>query len=81
MLEDHAVGQETGTTESWPDVLDEYGVQFLLLDRHNDDGLLELFQSQPEWMVDFEDEEAVLFVRARTHNEVSARFAYSGGSC
>jgi len=45
-------------------VLDRYGVRFLVLDTRNDIGLLELFRSQSGWTVDFEDEEAVIFVRA-----------------
>ena len=47
-------------------MLDEYGVQFLILDRHDDSDLLKLFQSQPGWAVDFEDEEAIIFARADT---------------
>ena len=56
--------ERTGINEDWPAVLDEYGVRFLVLDRHDDSDLLELFQSQPGWAVDFEDEEAIIFARA-----------------
>jgi len=52
--------------EDWPAVLNEYGVQFLMLSRHGDSDLLELFQTQPGWAVDFEDEEAIIFARADT---------------
>ena len=45
-------------------MLDKYGVQFLILDIHSDGELLELFQSQPAWRVDFQDEEAVILARA-----------------
>jgi len=58
--------ERTGINEDWPAVLDEYGVQFLVLGRHDDSDLLELFQSQPGWTVDFEDEEAIIFARADT---------------
>ena len=58
--------ERTGINEDWPAVLDEYGVQFLILDRHDDSDLLKLFQSQPGWAVDFEDEEAIIFARADT---------------
>lgn len=50
--------------EDWLEVLDEYGVEFLALDLHSDSDLVRFFRSQPGWAVDFEDEEAVLFVRA-----------------
>jgi len=68
MLKGHSVARETGIMmdEDWPAVLDEYGVQFLVLGRHNDSDLLELFQTQPGWAVDFEDEEAIVFARADT---------------
>jgi len=71
MLQDHSIAQETGMNEYWPGLLDEHDVQFLVLDRHSDSDLLNLFRSQPGWAVDFEDEEAVIFVRAdiaRMHN-------------
>jgi len=65
MLQDYSVTQaERRSVEDWPQVLDEYGVQFLVLDRHDDSDLLDLFRSRPGWMVDFEDKEAVLFARA-----------------
>ncbi len=66
MLQDHSIVQEAGVNEDWPGVLDEYGVQFLILDIHSDGDLLKLFQSQPGWKVDFQDEEAVIFARADT---------------
>ena len=66
MLQCHPIAQETGMNGDWPTVLDEYGVQFLVLDRHDDSDLLELFQSQPGWTVDFEDGEAIIFARADT---------------
>jgi hypothetical protein len=63
-LKRYAVAREAGMDEDWPAVLDEYGVQFLVLGRHGDSELLELFQAQPGWAVDFEDEEATIFARA-----------------
>ena len=64
MLQDYFVTQAgRRSVEDWPQVLDEYGVQFLVLNRHDDSDLLDLFRSQPGWMVDFEDKEAVLFAR------------------
>jgi len=69
MLQDYSVTQaERQSAEDWPQVLDEYGVQFLVLNRHDDGDLLKIFRSQPGWTVDFEDEEAVIFVRADIPN-------------
>lgn len=64
MLQYHPIAQETGMNGDWPAVLDEYGVQFLVLGRHDDSDLLKLFRLQPGWAVDFEDEEAIIFARA-----------------
>jgi hypothetical protein len=65
MLQNSLVTQsEHKLVENWPRVFDEYGVQFLVLDRHDDTDLLDLFRSQPGWTLDFEDEEAVIFARA-----------------
>ena len=71
-LKRYSVAREAGTDEDWPVVFDEYGVQFLVLSRHDDSDLLKLFQTQPGWAVDFEDEEAIIFARADT-----ARFSNS----
>lgn len=71
MLQHRSIAQETGVDEDWAGVLDEYGVQFLVLGRHDDSDLLKLFQSQPGWTIDFQDEEAVILVRAgaaQVHN-------------
>ena len=71
MLQDRSITQATGMNGDWSGVLDRYGVRFLVLDTRNDIDLLELFRSQSGWTVDFEDEEAVIFVRAdvaQTHN-------------
>jgi len=65
MLQNYPVTQaERQSVEDWPGILDEYGVQFLVLDRHDDSDLLNIFRSQPGWVVDFEDGEAIIFARA-----------------
>jgi hypothetical protein len=59
------------TNEDWLGIIEEYGVQFLVLDPYTDGELLSLFQSQPDWTVDFEDAEAVILTRtdiAGMHN-------------
>jgi len=53
----HPVGGE------WLKMLDEYGVQFLALDMESDRWLVKLVEVQPEWVVDLQDGESVLFVR------------------
>jgi len=62
----HSVVQQDDVNQDWSAVLDEHGVQFLALDCHSDSGLLSLFRSQPGWTIDFEDEEAAIFVRTGT---------------
>jgi hypothetical protein len=64
MPQDHAVTTDTAINVDWPEVLDVYGVEFLVLDPHDDRELLNLFRSQPGWRVDFEDEDMALLVRA-----------------
>jgi hypothetical protein len=64
MPQDHAVTTDTAINVDWPEVLDEYEVEFLVLDPHDDRELLDLFRSQPGWRVDFEDEDMALLVRA-----------------
>ncbi|MBU0495237.1 MAG: hypothetical protein KKA73_12890 [Chloroflexi bacterium] len=59
--------------QDWPVVLDQYNVQFLALDRQQDRWLVQLFQSHPDWQVDFQDEEAVRFVRRTRSAAPSAR--------
>ena len=67
MLQGYPATQaERHSIEDWPRVFDEYGVQFLVLGRHDDSDLLKLFRLQPGWAVDFEDEEAIIFARADT---------------
>jgi hypothetical protein len=63
MLQNRSVAQEGGIEKNWFKVLDKYGVQFLILDTHDDADLLDLIQSQPEWQVDTKDEEMVVFSR------------------
>jgi hypothetical protein len=62
--QDHSAAQQNDVNQDWSAMLDEQGVQFLALDRHDDSDLLGFFRSQPGWTVDFEDEEAAILVRA-----------------
>jgi hypothetical protein len=49
--------------ENWLEVFDAYGVQFLVLGSQADSDLVDLFRSRPDWKVDFEDGEAIIFAR------------------
>ena len=51
------------TNDDWLKMLEEYEVEFLVVDPHTDSELLGLFRSQPGWAVDFEDREAIIFAR------------------
>ena len=49
-------------SDNWLEVLDEYEVQFIVLDPDSD--LAPILRLQPGWVVNFEDREAIFFVRA-----------------
>jgi len=54
---------EYATHQRWLDQLDENDVEAIILDRHDDGEWVEVFQAQPAWTIDFEDAQAVIFVR------------------
>ena len=54
---------DSRSDEGWLKIIEDYEVGYLALDPEADDGLVRLVQSRPEWRVDFEDQEFVLFVR------------------
>jgi hypothetical protein len=49
--------------ERWPGLLQEFDVQFLVLDRDHDAELLGLFEAHPSWAIDSQDDQSVLLVR------------------
>jgi len=55
---------QSPVSQEWATTLDEYGVQFLVLDRNDDTELVSHFRAQPGWRVDFEDHEGMIFARA-----------------
>jgi hypothetical protein len=57
------MAQQASVNEDWLGAFDEHGVQFVIVDVHSDRELLALLQSQPEWTVDFQDGEGVIFAR------------------
>ena len=48
----------------WLAVLDRYAVQYLILDKERDGGLLSRVRARTGWVVDFEDEASVLYSRS-----------------
>jgi hypothetical protein len=51
------------TVEQWPVLLEEFDVQFLMLDTERDSELFELLQEHPAWSIDSQDSQSVLLVR------------------
>jgi hypothetical protein len=51
------------TVEQWPALLDDFKVDFLMLDAERDSELLGLFQAHPGWAVGSQDDQSVLLVR------------------
>ena len=49
----------------WLHVFEEENVQLVILDPHLDTELVEVIRSQPEWSVDSEDDELVIFTSAK----------------
>jgi len=62
--EDQIPAKVARSLVNWTRVLDRYGVQYLILDRAGDSDLVQLFEGQPGWAAQYEDEEAVLFARS-----------------
>ncbi|MBN2007055.1 MAG: hypothetical protein JXA21_27135 [Anaerolineae bacterium] len=55
--------------ENWPDprwleMLNAENIQTIILDRHEDRGLLRLLRHSPQWIVDFADRHSVILMRA-----------------
>jgi hypothetical protein len=48
----------------WLSILDEFDVQYLVLDTREDQNLFKVIQSQPGWTVDFESGNKALLARA-----------------
>lgn len=49
----------------WLQLFDEENVQLVILDTQLDTELVEIIRLQPEWSVDFEDDELVIFTSAK----------------
>jgi len=48
----------------WLKIFDQHDVKFIALDLRSDGDLVKFVRSQPEWVVDFENGESVLFARS-----------------
>ena len=48
----------------WLQLINEENVQLVILDSHLDSELIEIIRLQPEWKVDSEDDELVIFTLA-----------------
>jgi hypothetical protein len=54
---------EVSRLDSWLAILDQYRVQYMILDKKLDSKLISLVQSQPGWTVDFSDKASMLLSR------------------
>lgn len=52
------------TPAGWLARFQECDVKYLALDPDEDRGLIQLLRSRPEWTLDFQDRQGVLFVRS-----------------
>ena len=64
MLLNQSTTSEQGIIETWQNLLDEYEIQYLLLEVGSDRELISGMRHQAKWAVETEDEEAVLFARS-----------------
>jgi hypothetical protein len=53
------------TPDDWLRLFAQEQVQFIILNQRADGELVKAFHSQPEWIVDFEDDQAVIFALRR----------------
>jgi hypothetical protein len=51
----------------WLQLFDEENVRLIILDAHLDTELIEIARLQPEWKVDSEDDELVIFTSTKRH--------------
>ena len=62
-VQTHTIGDQTGISRCWLDVLDQNNVNFMVLDPIHDRKLIEQLQTYPVWIVEYATEEAIIFVR------------------
>ena len=59
------IGETTHSPENWLQIFDEENVQLIILDSHLDIELINIIRLQPEWNLDFEDDELVIFTSTK----------------
>jgi hypothetical protein len=64
MSEHEPSPMEVCRRDSWLAILDQYRVQYMILDKELDSKLISLVQSQPGWTVDFSDKASMLLSRS-----------------
>ncbi len=64
MSQQEAKGTDHRLAQIWLGMLDRYSVRQAVLDRHEDRHLVAFLESQADWVCEYQDEDAVLFVRA-----------------
>ena len=64
MAQQKAKGTERRLAQVWLRMLDRYSVRQAVLDRQEDHQLVAFLESQVGWVCEYQDDDAVLFVRA-----------------
>ena len=57
--------EKTKMTKSWLDWLEDQNIQLVILDPQDDGDMIKTMRSQSGWDIDSDDEELVVFSRAR----------------
>jgi hypothetical protein len=58
--------QDQGLNRNWLDVLDKNNVRHMALDPNHDQKLIKALNSRPDWIIEFENDEAILYARGVT---------------
>lgn len=61
----HNIQTAGNTVDHWLRLFEKEQVQFIVLNRRDDDDLVKAIHAQPGWSVDFEDGQAVIFALRR----------------
>jgi hypothetical protein len=49
--------------QSWLETLEDHKVNFMALDPVHDDNLIEFLKTDPDWVIEFADQDAIFFTR------------------
>ena len=63
MSQQRTKGTDRRLAQIWLRMLDRYGVRQAVLDREEDCHLVAFLESQADWVCEYQDESAALFVR------------------